>query len=200
MVKVVITGGIAMGKSTVVENLRLIFPGEAFFDADECVQELLTRREICETIASEFGKTVLDRKGEINRSRLRSQVFDSAKRRATLEGILHPEVHKCYLKVNQEAVADAVSILFADIPLFFESEHEYSQDLVIVVVCDKDTQLQRLQKRPGIDSLLADRMVAAQLPVEHKVGLADHVIWNSGNRKQLQQQIKYFAQWLQQKI
>ena len=200
MITVAITGGIAMGKSTVVENLRLIFPQEAFFDADECVRELLTRREICETLALEFGKAVLEGNGEINRSLLRSQVFDSAKRRATLEDILHPEVYKCYLKVNQEAVGDAASILFADIPLLFESEHEYSRDLVIVVACDKDTQLQRLQKRPGISSLLAARMVAAQLPVEHKVELADHVIWNSGTRKQLQQQTKYFAQWLKQKI
>lgn len=200
MITAAITGGIAMGKSAVVENLRLIFPQEAFFDADECVQELLTRREICEILASEFGEAVLEGNGEINRSHLRSQVFDSAKRRAALEGILHPEVHKYYLKVNQEAVGCSASILFADIPLLFESDHEYSQDLVLVVACDKDTQLERLQKRPEIDSLLAHRMVAAQLPIERKLELADHVIWNSGTRKQLQQQTKYFAQWLKQKI
>ena len=200
MITVAITGGIAMGKSTVVDNLRLIFPQEAFFDADECVREVLTRREICETLASKFGKAVLEGNGKINRSRLLNQVYNSAKRRTELEGILHPEVHKLYLKINQEAVGDAASILFAEIPLLFESKHERSQDQVIVVACDKDTQLQRLQERPGISSLLAARMVAAQLPVEHKAELADHVIWNSGTREQLQQQIKYFAQWLKQKI
>jgi dephospho-CoA kinase len=200
MMTVAITGGIAMGKSSVVEDLRLIFSQEAFFDADQCVGELLTSGEICEKISKEFGNAVLGGDGKINRPFLRQQVFDSAKRRNALEDILHPEVFKCYLGFNQEAMASSTKILFADIPLLFETGKEYPRDLVIVVACDKDTQLDRLQRRPGLDPGLAFEMVQSQLPIEKKMELADHVIWNSGSRKQLQQQIKYFAQWLKQKI
>ena len=200
MTTVAITGGIAMGKSSVLENLRKIFSREAFFDADQCVGELLTRGEICEKLKEEFGNAVLEGDGKINRSFLRHQVFDSAKRRAALEGILHPEVYKCYLDFTQEAMTNSASISFVDIPLLFETGKDYATDLVIVVACDRETQFDRLHRRPGIDPDLACRMMDSQWPIEKKMELADHVIWNSGSRKQLQQQTKYFAQWLKQKI
>jgi len=200
MTSVAITGGIAMGKSSVVENLRALFSKEAFFDADQCVGELLTRGEICEKLVAEFGDAVLQGDGEINRCFLRHQVFDSAKRRVALEDILHPEVYKCYLDFNREATSRSARISFADIPLLFETGNNYQADLVLVVACDKETQLDRLHSRPGITPELACRMLESQLPIEKKTELADHVIWNSGSREQLQQQTKYFAQWLKKKI
>jgi dephospho-CoA kinase len=200
VMNVAITGGIAMGKSAFMGALRPIFDQESFFDADQCVGELLTRQGICEKISGEFGSAVLDSGGKINRSFLRHQVFDSAERRAALESILHPEVYKCYLEFTQEALASPAKIIFADVPLLFETGKKYTRDLVVVVACDKQTQLDRLQSRSGMDPEMASRMVAAQLPIEAKMKLADHVIWNSGSLKQLDQQIKYFAQWLKQKI
>lgn len=200
MMSIAITGGIAMGKSSLLEGLRPIFGQGGFFDADQCVGELLTSRAICEKITAEFGNAVLDGNGNIDRSFLRHQVFDSAERRAALESILHPEVYKCYLEFNQEALASSAEIIFADIPLLFETGAQYARDLVVVIACDKQTQLERLQSRPGIDPEMACRMVESQLSIEEKMKLADHVIWNSGSRKQLQQQIEYFTQWLKQKI
>ncbi|MCP4849077.1 MAG: dephospho-CoA kinase [Verrucomicrobiaceae bacterium] len=200
MTTVAVTGGIAMGKTSVFEELQALFPEEVYFDADQCVGELLTRRETCEKIQEEFGKAVLEGDGKINRSYLRYQVFDSAKRRAALENILHPEVYNCYLDFHQAAADNSARISFLDIPLLFESGDDYQRDVVIVVACDKDTQLERLNRRPGITSSLACRMVDSQWPIERKIELADHVIWNSGSQKQLQQQTKYFAQWLKQKI
>ena len=200
MIKVAITGGIAMGKSSLIKRLRCLLEKVEFFDADECVAELLTRKAICEKIVEEFGNSALDTDDNINRSYLRNQVFDSADRRAALESILHPEVHQCYLDLNREALAKSADIFIADIPLLFESGTKYSSDIVAVVACDEQTQLRRLEKRPGVTTDLARRMINAQLPIEEKMNLADHVIWNAGSPNQLQQQTVYFAKWLKNKI
>ena len=55
MVVVGITGGIAMGKSSVLNGLKSLINEVRIFDADQCVSELLTHNEICEKIVQEFG-------------------------------------------------------------------------------------------------------------------------------------------------
>ena len=93
MFTVAISGGIAMGKSTVSGCLRESFPDALFFDADACVSALLTRADICARIAAEFGSSVLTADGRIDRPHLRDQVFDSVDRRAALEGKKSPACH-----------------------------------------------------------------------------------------------------------
>ena len=142
-------GELRWGSPPLWQHFGQLFDQGAFFDADQCVGELLTSGGICEKIGSEFGSAVLDSNGNINRTFLRHQVFDSAERRAALESILHPEVYKCYLEFTQEALASSAEILFADVPLLFETGKKYVRDLVVVVACDRQTQLDRLQSRSG---------------------------------------------------
>ena len=184
-----------MGKSTVVSALREQIGPAGLFDADACVAELLTRPAICAKIAAEFGSSVLDQDGLVDRPSLRGQVFDNAERRAALEGILHPEVRREFVEAR-DAPDDGAALLIADIPLLFESGHDYQPDLVLVVASDPASQLERLMSRPGIDRQMAASMVAAQLPIEEKIASADHVIWNAGSREQLHEQVNCFAKWL----
>ncbi|MCH2060376.1 MAG: dephospho-CoA kinase [Verrucomicrobiales bacterium] len=200
MINVAITGGIAMGKSSFLKELRLLLEGVEIFDADECVGELLTTEVICEKIVKEFGSAVLDNNETIDRSYLRHQVFDSVDRRAALEDILHPEVYQRYLDASRVALAESAKIFLADIPLFFETGSKYTGDVVAVVACDENTQLSRLAGRSGVKSSLARQMINAQLPIKDKMALADHVIWNAGSPKQLKIQTIYFAKWLNEKI
>jgi dephospho-CoA kinase len=199
MVVVGLTGGIAMGKSEVLNGIRSIIEEARIFDADRCVSELLTHEEICEKVSAEFGDSSLTNDGQIDRHYLREQAFDSVDQRAKLEGILHPEVQKEYSIALNSAERDDVPFFIADIPLLYESSHNYKQDLTLVVASDHKTQMERLLMRPGISEGVARKMIEAQLPIEGKIELADHFIWNSGSIKQLQKQIYYFALWLKKK-
>ena len=196
MHEIVITGGIAMGKSTVVASLRERFPKVVTFDADACVGELLTEATIRGKIAQEFGRSSLDDDGSVNRPFLRKLVFDSAERRAALEGILHPEVRKRFDVARDNARAAGDSLLFADIPLFFESGQRYPADTLLVVSASPDSQMERLLRRDGITAQIAEQMIAAQLPNETKIAEADALIWNSGSMRQLQTQLDFFERWL----
>jgi dephospho-CoA kinase len=200
MYTVAITGGIAMGKSTVSAYLCEAFPQQRFFDADATVSTLLTRPEICAKIAREFGESVLTADGQIDRPYLREQVFDSVDRRAVLESILHPAVRNEFFNARSSGEGSSASLLIADIPLLFESANDYGVESVLVVASDSVTQMSRLLDRPGIDRETGRQMVAAQLPIEQKMARADHVIWNAGSRRILEKQTKQFASWLRKKI
>ncbi len=188
-----------MGKSSVTGRLAQVFQKAAFFDADASVRHLLTDAEICRKIAAEFGGSALTEDGQVDRPFLRSQVFDNASRRAALEGILHPEVRREFLS-RLDVARESAPVFFADIPLLYETGGEYPRDVVLVVATDPKTQRRRLLGRKGIDTQTATAMVAAQLPIDEKIAWADHVIWNAGSERQLDNQTNYFSKWLKMKM
>lgn len=199
MLSVVITGGIAMGKSTVMEMLANLFPSAGRFDADGSVHELLTREDIRGRIVEAFGEGSLNRSGQIDRKFLRKQVFDSVHRRAELEDILHPQVRREFQKAVERSSEAGSAQFFADIPLYFESGHDYMADKVLTVGAPSVDQLKRLVGRPGIDETIARKIVAAQWPILEKMARADVCIWNAGTKILLQRQIESFSQWLKTK-
>jgi len=59
-----------------------------------------------------------------------------------------------------------------------------------VVDCDEAAQLRRVIARDGIDADLARRMLAAQAPRAQRLALADDVIDNRGDLKDLARQVE----------
>ena len=195
-----VTGGVAMGKSKVALKLNELFPNSHLFDADVVVSQLLTRENVCENVKKVFGDESIDASGLINRAFIREQVFDSAEQRAKLESILHPEVKNEFDTVVEKTSGFDGVILFADIPLLYESSCEFKCDTVLVVATDKNTQFKRLIKRSGVDHRMAINIINSQLDIEKKIELCDFMIWNCGNLEQLNKQIEYFMLWLKAKI
>ena len=196
---IAITGGIAMGKSTFCQLLQAELPRATFFDADACVQQLLTSSTIVARIGQEFGDSVLSSDGQLDRPRLREQVFDSAQQRAKLENILHPAVRQTFEDEREQASASPspeARVFLADIPLLFESDYRFEHDLAVTLAATPATQIRRLADRRGISRDLAENIIAAQMSIEEKMARADVVFWNEGRIGRLQQQTSDFIQWL----
>ena len=187
-----------MGKSTCAALLRQHLAGAAFFDADATVQELLTSPEIVASIAEEFGDSILSSDGQLDRPRLREQVFDSAQQRAKLENILHPVVRKRFEDLRARLLSESSEnrVLLADIPLLFESDYRFEHDLSITLGATPATQIQRLADKRGVSRDLAESIIAAQMPIAEKMARADVVFWNEGRLERLEQQISDFTTWL----
>ena len=200
MQTICLTGGIAMGKTTVMNKLSKMFPEAVYFDADKVVSGLLTKTDFSLKVNKIFGNESLTESGEINRTYIRERIFDSVDQRVKLENITHPEVNKEYIQTRQKAVIDKKNILFADIPLLFETNSRYESDYTLVVATDAKTQIERLMNRPKMKSHLALKIIDAQMDIKKKIDLSDKVIWNCGNQYQLNKQIDYFASWLRKKI
>jgi dephospho-CoA kinase len=196
-----LTGGIATGKSSFAEIFRESEPGTVFFDSDRCVHELLTRPVVARMITESLGEDLADSEERLDKGRLRERVFHDQESRRTLEGILHPLVREECLLARQRALADpAVRFFLMDVPLLYESGFPVSRDLEIVVACGPATQRQRLLARSHFAPELADRIIAAQLPVQEKAARAGVVIWNGGPREALYRQTTHFDTWLKSKL
>jgi dephospho-CoA kinase len=88
---VVLTGGIASGKSAVSKRFERL--GVPVVDTDEIARELVRPGQpALAAIVTAFGPGILDEKGRLDRRRLRKTIFADPDSRRRLEAILHPAI------------------------------------------------------------------------------------------------------------
>lgn len=199
MPDLLVTGGIATGKSTFCEFLRKLDPTAVFFDADAQVHELLTSPDVVGKIALSLGNDLQSPDGTLDRTRTSKLVFQDPGARRILEGILHPLVRQACLQAQHHAKEQSPAPLFiADIPLYYETGFPFQADLQIVVACGPQTQRSRLlQRSPNHDPHQIDLRLAAQFPILEKVNRATTVLWNGGDLDSLRSQTQLFYSWFQ---
>lgn len=180
MLKVGLTGSIAVGKSFVVSVLREL--GCATFDADRIAHSVMEPGKAAyQDIVREFGDDVLAADRTIDRTKLGAIVFADAERRKRLNEIVHPRVHEEQNRLLTEAeAADPNGIAIVDAALMIESGGYKRFDKLIVVFCDRETQVERLMERNQITREDAERRIAAQMPSDEKRKYADYEIDTSG--------------------
>jgi dephospho-CoA kinase len=180
MLKVGLTGSIAVGKSFVVSVLAEL--GCVTFDADKVAH--LVMKPGCpayEDIVCEFGESVLAPDGSIDREKLGAIVFADKARRIRLNQIVHPRVIEAQNRLLQEAEAknpDGIAVV--DAALMIESGGYKRFDKLIVVYCARETQIERLMRRNHITREDAQRRVAAQMSSDEKRTYADYEIDTTG--------------------
>ncbi len=189
MLKVGLTGSIAVGKSFVLSVLREL--GCATFDADKIAHQVMEPgREAYRDILSEFGDGVLAEDGSIDRAKLGQIVFADAERRKRLNDIVHPRVIAEQNRLLSEVEAqnpDGIAVI--DAALMIESGGYKRFDKLIVVFCDRETQIERLMRRNSITREDAERRVAAQMSSEEKRRYADYEIDTSGTFDETRQRV-----------
>lgn len=191
----VITGGIATGKSTAVGHFQEFLPDIWVFDCDLAVGRLLETDEITKELSVLFGEGILDTEtGTIDRAKLRELVFADASKRAQLEGVLHPRVRQECLALRDEAAIKRARCFLADVPLLFENGFDIGQTKAITVSTSRTTQVARLKVRNGWDDALIESILAAQMSLGEKEARADIVFWNDGHPDTLRAQIQRYCE------
>ncbi len=181
---VALTGNVAAGKSAVADRLRA--RGVTVIDADRIVHELQRPGEaVFDAIVARFGPAILAADGQLDRAALRRRVFDDAGARADLERIVHPAVRARREAQVRAAAARGESVVVCDIPLLFEADDPDAYDAVLVVDAPVALRRERLVRLRGLDPVIADRMIAAQMPSEAKRASADAVIDNDADLETL---------------
>lgn len=180
MLKVGLTGSIAVGKSFVLSILREL--GCVTFDADKIAHSVMEPgRAAHDDIVREYGPEVIADDGSVDRVKLGAIVFADAGRRKRLNEIVHPRVIEEQNRLLREAeAADPDGIAIVDAALMIESGGYKRFDKLIVVFCDTQMQVERLMRRNGITRAEADLRIAAQMPSEEKRRYADYEIDTSG--------------------
>jgi dephospho-CoA kinase len=189
MVKVALTGGIATGKSYVLEQFRR--RGLPCLDADALAHGVMAAgTEATTAIAARFGQEMLAPDGSVDRARLGPVVFADAAARRELEAIVHPAVHRAIAAGIRafELTGDA-RLAIVDVPLLYETGSESKFDKVIVTECPPDVQMARLMDR-GLTEPAARQRLAAQLPTHEKATRADFVIRTDGTFAETDSQVE----------
>jgi len=189
MLKVGLTGSIAVGKSYVLSVLSEL--GCITFDADRVAHSVMTPgQEAYNQIVHEFGREVLDEDGTIDRTKLGRIVFANAERRRKLNQIVHPRViEEQNALLAEVARRDPDAITVIDAALMIESGGYKRFDKVIVAFCDSETQIQRLMRRNGITREDAERRIAAQMSSDEKRRFADFEIDTTGSYAETREQV-----------
>ncbi|MHA2621170.1 MAG: dephospho-CoA kinase [bacterium JZ-2024 1] len=185
--RIALTGGIASGKSTIAKILRLL--GIEVIEADEISHQVLEDEAIKFRIRNEFGDTVFDRDGRVNRRNLRNLVFRKPEMLKVLEGIVHPEIRRRLKKLEEEALARG-KVVVSVIPLLFEKGLADDYDYVWVAYAPKDVCVRRIQERDGVSLEQANMELAAQMSLEEKARRADVVIHTDIGLEELRRQIE----------
>lgn len=191
---VVLTGGIASGKTAVCATLAEL--GVPVVDADRIAREVVEPgREAHREVVEAFGPSILLPDGRIDREKLGKIVFADPDRRARLERITHPRIGARMAELVMEHAAKGAPLIVLDIPLYFEGRKSgrgapLPPHAVVVVRVDPETQLRRLVERDGLPEADALARVRAQLPLDEKARMADHVIDNSGTPEETARQVR----------
>lgn len=175
-----LTGGVAMGKSTI--SAMLTNMGIPVHDADACVHRLLeagspARPEIAAAFPYyEFPDLYENKTRNVDRSRLGRLVFASDELRERLEGIIHPLVRQDQLAFIAKNAALGRSIICLDIPLLFEIGLDKNVDYTIVASAPLAMQRQRALERPNMDEAKLGSILARQMTDSEKCKRANYVI------------------------
>ena len=180
---IVLTGGIATGKSTVA-NLFMLH-GFLTIDADKIAHKLLDIHS--GKIASLFGSEYVE-DGKVIRKKLGNLIFNNQEEKKKLENFIHPLIKE---EIQKEALLfeEKNKPYLIDIPLFFEGKN-YEIEKSIVVYTPKELQVQRLQKRDNCDEVTALSKINNQMDIEEKKSLATFVIDNSKDLKNLTSEVE----------
>ncbi len=181
-----LTGNIACGKSTVVQELQRL--GAAVLDADAVAHEVMRAgTAVHDAVVAAFGPGIRTPDGEIDRRALGAIVFADPEALARLEAIVHPAVvayaEEWLAGVTAEvAVIDAIKLIEAGIA--------DRCDAIWVVICPPEEQARRLQRYRGLSWEEAWLRIRAQPPQEEKVARAGVVIDNGGPISRMRAQVR----------
>jgi dephospho-CoA kinase len=176
MLKVGLTGSIAVGKSFVLGVLAEL--GCHVLDADATAREVVAPGAPgMKAVVDAFGDEILNSDRTLDRAKLGAIVFGDEAKRLQLNSILHPFI----IAAQDEQMRawereDPQGIAVVDAALMIESGGYRRFDKLLVVHCRSEAQLERLMARDGLTRSEAEQRIGAQMTQEEKKTHADFLI------------------------
>uniref|UniRef100_A0A383VGM4 Dephospho-CoA kinase n=1 Tax=Tetradesmus obliquus TaxID=3088 RepID=A0A383VGM4_TETOB len=198
MLVVGLSGGIAAGKSTATR--QLIGLGIPVIDCDRVAHDTACKGAWgYRRIVAAFGPGILTETGDIDRARLGQLVFADAAARRRLNKATHAPVAVELLRQLLGHWLCFRRLVVIDMPLLFETGTYKLASSNVVVACRPELQLQRVMLRDSCSAADAKARIAAQMPLERKMQLADVVLENDSSLEQLQEQVLELVATLRKK-
>lgn len=188
MKAIAITGSIATGKSTV--SKYLIQQGYPVIDTDIISRVVVEKGTVgLERLKENFGEDIIQADGTLNRKALGNIVFNDKASKEKLNQILHPLISKESKERMAAYKEEGHSLIFVDIPLYYEVDIDIPTDAVWLVYVSPDIQLERLMKRNQIGEEDARQLISNQISIQDKAKWSEIVIDNSNTPEETHKQV-----------
>ena len=176
MAKIVgITGGIASGKSTIVNFLRK--NKKPIHDSDQVVKAcyLKPSKEFINYLKKiKLGSAVKNKK--IITKIIRDEIFNNKKKKKLLEEYLHNKVRISRNKFIKKHRKIKTKIIFLDIPLLFEKKLKKICDYTVFLYTPEKIRKKRALRRKGMTKSILEKILKSQLNDREKIKKSDFVI------------------------
>jgi len=184
--RVGLTGGIASGKSTAAKFFGAL--GVPIIDTDQLARDVVEPGQPpLERLVERFGPGILTEDGHLDRPALRNIVFSDPMARADLEALTHPAIGAA-VEARSNELGGVYQILV--LPLLVEKNLGSQLNRVLVVDCDEELQIRRLQARDGSTLEQARAILNAQASRTSRIKAAHDVIKNEGDMSAVREQVE----------
>jgi len=179
-----LTGGIASGKSTVVEFFRE--QGVSVIDAD-----ILGHRTYdpgtatFAAVVAAFGDELVAKDGTIDRRVLGGKVFGKPEELTRLTDIVWPGIRALASEELSALEVAGNQLVVLEAAVLLEAGWEDMVDEIWVTTVAVDVAVARLAERNGLDEAAARARIDSQLANADRLAKADVVIENNGTREEL---------------
>jgi len=183
-----LTGNIATGKSVVRRMLEHL--GAYTIDADALSHRAIAKGAPGYTpVVEKFGRWILDKDGEIDRSKLGGVVFRDPAALAELEDIIHPLVGQA---INVLIKRSSQSVIVIEAIKLLESELRKSCNSIWVTYAPEEVQIERLMRKRNLTREDAKQRIGLQAAQGEKIAAANVVIRNTGSYDELWKEVTTF--------
>jgi|TARA_B110000238_G_C15987317_1_gene378708 dephospho-CoA kinase len=181
ILSVALTGGIGTGKSTVTSKFHAL--GTPIIDSDIISRSIVEPGKPClDAIIGEFGKNILDLRGEIHRRKLRKIIFNDSEAKKKLENILHPVIYK---EIDKEISNIDYAYCLIAIPLLIETRATDRFDRILLIDVTEKKQLLRASKRDKASIKYISETIKNQTSRNQRLHYADDIIDNNNEVEKL---------------
>lgn len=178
-----LTGGIATGKSTVSEILTK--KEVHVICADRLIHQIYSEESVLSFLSNRVPEAL--QKGEIQFPKLREAFFKDKKLKADLEKLLYSYLPRYFT----DSLPKTAKFVVYDVPLLFEVGMGSKFDLIVSVLCSKETQRMRVLKRdPEMTEETLGQVLSNQISLNDKRAKSDIVIENDGTLEDLEDKVK----------
>ena len=178
MITIGLTGASGSGKSYIAKLFSMYQIPTV--NADHIVHTLYqTENECTAKLKERFGDAVINTDHSVNRRILCSIVFQDKEKLTLLNQTVHPFVICEIQKEIEKARQNAVKAILIDAPHLFEAGLDRACNVIISVIADKNTRIQRIAARDHIGEQDAAQRLSHQYGDDFFKQHSDFCIYNS---------------------
>lgn len=191
-----LTGNIGCGKSSVTKIFQE--KGIDVVDADIISRKIFEDKDLLKEVFDYFGDGIKNDDNTLNRKALGNIVFNDSEKLIKLNSFTHPRIRNKIQYEIENIFKENKKIAVIDAALIVEGGYLEFIDKLLVITCQEEIQIERIQRRDNCSREEAISRMNSQISQSEKAKYGDYIIDNSGTLEQLKENTQKFIMYMKE--